>query len=335
MAGKKVTAIAAAAACVSSAAWGHHSPAAYDTGREIVLVGAVTEVAWQNPHVYITIESFSPDGARVEQDVEGGPLSALRAGGFRPEAVNLGDRVRILANPNRRGEGHTVLGLTLTTAGGAVMSLRGGRGEAPFPEAVAKSIAGVWRPATADFFALAQSRPSWPFTDEGRRAFADRDAMRAAVADCSPFGTPAIMIEPLPTKIEIGEDSVVMDLVGDDTRRIIVLDGRAPPPDAAPTRLGYSAGRWEGGVLVVETTAFAADPEGLGFALPSSPAKRVVERFRLSDDGRHLLYEATVEDPVYLREPLRMSSQWDYRPDIEPTELACDPENARRFVEDD
>lgn len=314
---------------------GAPQPAAYDTRREVVLEGTVTDVAWKNPHVYITIETSGPDGAAVALDVEAGPISALRATGLKPEAVNPGDHVRIRANPSRRGEGHAALGLTLTAADGAVMSLRGGQGEASTPEAEADSIAGVWRPEAAAFFALAGSRPSWPFTDEGRRAFTDQDAMRAAASDCSPFGTPAVMMEPLPTTIEIGADSVVMDLEGDDTRRIIDLDGRAPPPDAAPTRLGYSAGRWEGDVLVVETTGFAADPEGLGFALPSSTEKRVVERFRLSDDRRHLLYEATVEDPKYLRDPLRMRSQWDYRPDIEPTGLPCDPENARRFLEDD
>jgi hypothetical protein len=42
-------------------------------------------------------------------------------------------------------------------------------------------------------------------------------------------------------------------------------------------------------------------------------------------------YEVIVEDPEYLIEPLTHSSQLEYRPDLEPTGLACDLEAARRY----
>jgi len=42
-------------------------------------------------------------------------------------------------------------------------------------------------------------------------------------------------------------------------------------------------------------------------------------------------YEFVLEDPDYLAEPLTYRTQLEYRPDIEPTNLACDLETARRY----
>jgi hypothetical protein len=99
-----------------------------------------------------------------------------------------------------------------------------------------------------------------------------------------------------------------------------------------PTLLGHSVGRWEGDTLVVETVGFTAHPEGYAFDLPSSATKRIVERFSLDADRKHLDYEATVEDPEYLAAPVTHRGQWDYRPEQKPSGLPCEPEVARRFA---
>ena len=66
--------------------------------------------------------------------------------------------------------------------------------------------------------------------------------------------------------------------------------------------------------------------------LPSGAHKHLVERFTVSDDRKHLRYESTIEDPDYLAAPVAYSSEWDYRPDLAPTGIACDPDVARRFI---
>jgi len=82
------------------------------------------------------------------------------------------------------------------------------------------------------------------------------------------------------------------------TLRIVHLDGRAPPPPAAGSFEGWSAGRWEGDTLVIETTHSRADDlyrPGLGRPILVEPDSKVIERFtRLSD--REMLYQFTVED---------------------------------------
>ena len=97
---------------------------------------------------------------------------------------------------------------------------------------------------------------------------------------------------------------------------------------------GHSIGHFEGGTLVVDTTGYAPHPEGLAFDLPTSARKHVVERFTLSDDRKHIEYEAVVEDPEYYAAPIRHTSEWNYRPDQKPSGLPCDLEAARRFSRD-
>jgi hypothetical protein len=89
--------------------------------------------------------------------------------------------------------------------------------------------------------------------------------------------------------------------------RIVHMDGRPIPPDAVRTFEGWSAGRWEGDTLVVETTHSRADDlfrGGLGRPLMVEPDSKVIERFtRLSPSELH--YEFTVIDPDLYTKPWR------------------------------
>jgi hypothetical protein len=132
--------------------------------------------------------------------------------------------------------------------------------------------------------------------------------------------------------VEVGSAEVVFTIDAMNARRVVHLDRSSAPPGLEPSLLGYSLGRWENGTLIVETTHFTAQPEGYAFDLPSSTAKRIVERFALSADRKHLEYEATVEDPEYLAAPVSHRTLWDYRPERKPANLPCDPEAASRFA---
>jgi hypothetical protein len=66
--------------------------------------------------------------------------------------------------------------------------------------------------------------------------------------------------------------------------------------------------------------------------MPSSDRKHLVERFALDDDRRHLVYDVTVEDPIYLVQPVHHSAQWEYSPDLKPSGVKCDLEVARRYL---
>lgn len=89
-----------------------------------------------------------------------------------------------------------------------------------------------------------------------------------------------------------------------DSGRIIHLNGQAPP-DALRSRSGYSAGRWDGDTLVVETSHLAArDPSGVMVrsGVVVAEGSRIVERFTLKSENE-LLYQFTVEDPTLYSQP--------------------------------
>ena len=183
---------------------------------------------------------------------------------------------------------------------------------------------------------LGRAARAWPFTDKGRAAVAaTREARDASLAACVPYGPPALMAIPALAVVEVGTSEVTFVLDGMNARRVVHLDRQSQPCSARADLLGHSIGRWEGDTLVVETAGFSAQPNGYAFDLPSSAAKRIVERFALSADRKHLEYEATVEDAEYLAAPVTHRSQWDYRPGLKPANLPCDPEAASRFTTDE
>ena len=87
-----------------------------------------------------------------------------------------------------------------------------------------------------------------------------------------------------------------------EQKREIFMDGRPRPPEfGAHTWQGFSLGRWEGPVLVVETDHLKAGWIRRNGLMLSDRA-RMTERF--IRHGDLLTHVYIIEDPVYLTEPL-------------------------------
>lgn len=311
----------------------HHSRAAFDVTTEVILEGTVAEVIWKNPHVYLTLEITQPNGASVLQGVEVGPLSTLRPIGLTEQVLPVGERVIVRANPNRRGPGHIVVGLDVTTSGGQVYPLHVfGRGRVPPSVAAAASLAGRWVPVTDALGALVQGARNWPLTDVGRTGVADTVSQQASQGDCVPWAAPLLMALPMLRTLKVDDDAVTMRFDWMNAERTVYLNKDEHPDAPEPTLQGHSLGHWEGKTLVIDTVGFAPDREGAGFGVPSGTSKRLSERLSLSSDGQRLTYEFTVTDPLSLLQPVSHSMQWIHRPDLEPTGDQCDPDIATRFL---
>jgi len=98
-----------------------------------------------------------------------------------------------------------------------------------------------------------------------------------------------------------------------DARRTIYMDGRKRLANEAPSRLGYSVGRWEGDTLLIETSGILASRTP--WQSEHSDQLRVVERFTRSKDGKTLTLTATMTDPLDLREPVVIKHIWAWAPD--------------------
>ena len=106
-------------------------------------------------------------------------------------------------------------------------------------------------------------------------------------------------------------------IMNDDlTYRQIFLDGRALETDPSPNWMGYSVGRWEGDVLVVETKGFNDRTwlEATGY--PHTEGLRMTERYRRSDFG-HLQMEVKLEDPAIYSRPWTFTVAAQFAADTE------------------
>jgi hypothetical protein len=173
-----------------------------------------------------------------------------------------------------------------------------------------------------------QKRTSWivdppdgriPFTDAGKAAnkALAKDAYdgpegrpleeRCLVAIGSPEGPP-MMNTGFNAHYQIVQtkDHVAIEIEMNHDVRIVRLTDRRHAPDAIRPWMGDSVGWWEGDTLVVETTNFNPHTRiaSLGGGFAYSPQGKLTERFtRLAPD--RLMYEFTVEDPAYFKQPWR------------------------------
>jgi hypothetical protein len=315
-----------------ASALAHHSMAFFDQTQEILIEGTVDRFDWVNPHMYLYIETESPDGETVVIQGEGLGITQALVDGLERDALKPGMQIVVRANPNRGGFGKQVRILDVTTEDGEIH---------PFYAAntrtrkltPADSLEGKWAPARAALGAAFGALARFPLNAEARAIQAERHADGVCYAE----PTPVLSIFDEMRSIELGDDEVVLhfDNTGEHVIRTVHM-GAAHPADLQLSRHGHSVGKWDGDTLVIDTIGFEPNPSGLGLSTPSSPGKHTVERLTLTEDRTRLRYEVTVEDPMYLTGPATLAQQWDHRPDLEfsPASEACDDEVAGRFVEE-
>ncbi len=101
------------------------------------------------------------------------------------------------------------------------------------------------------------------------------------------------------TIVQTSDHVVIMSEMVHDVR-VIPIGERDPMPAHMSQWFGASWGRWDGDVLVVETTNLNPMHALQGGAIPSAHTK-VTERFRRADEDT-IIYEFTVEDPTLYSE---------------------------------
>jgi hypothetical protein len=144
--------------------------------------------------------------------------------------------------------------------------------------------------------ALAKSvNPLLPTTWEDRSLF-ERCISRGAVAVLPTLYGNGLRIVQGPGVVAISHEMI-------HETRIIPIGGRMPN-NALRSYMGYSAGRWEGDTLVIETSGFTNKTALAGTR--HSETLRLVERLtRTAEDT--ITYEATVDDPNTWVAPWKVS----------------------------
>jgi len=153
------------------------------------------------------------------------------------------------------------------------------------------------------------------------------------LAECAEISNPTmfgngIYISASPGRVEMTHPQAA--------ERTIWMNGGGPRP--RPGELfqhGFSVGRFDGDDLVVETTHFTFDPDGMDdhLHMASSVRKKVAERYHLIEDNVMRL-TITLEDPTFLTRPFTYAFLFARKPGgPAPSWRSCDPDLGRREVE--
>ena len=153
---------------------------------------------------------------------------------------------------------------------------------------------------------------------------------------CITRGLPASML-PFPynngVRIFQAPGYVVMQLEIVHETRIIPLDGRGGLPGPMQNWLGASRGHFEGNTLVIDTRGFNGQSPMVivgptNQPVPTSKQLHMVER--LTPTGPNTLqYEATIEDPVVMTAPWKLSFPWTRNDKYKLYEYACHEGNVQ------
>ncbi len=195
---------------------------------------------------------------------------------------------------------------------------------APDPEGRPGGIEGIVAPRylidiTKDL------RPSdVPFTPWAAALYRQRAANSRKdnpLARCLPAGVPRLDAYTHPYKI-VQVPGLTLVLYEAATFRQIFTDGRDLPKDPEPSWMGYSIGRWEADVFVVDTNGFNDKTWLDGNGHPNSDAMHLTERFRRRNIGQ-MDIEIAIDDPLAYTKRLTYTQPQRLLPDTDLLEYVC------------
>lgn len=185
-------------------------------------------------------------------------------------------------------------------------------------------LSGLWVPDDARGSLFDESRiQPWALDAmaEAERGFYTADPR----FHCLPSGPSSYPAGPTVggTRRIIQNPEIIAILNPDMTYREVFMDGRGLEPDPLlPTWMGYSAGRWEGDTLVVESNGYNDKTWLTREGLPHTDQLRITERYTRRDFG-HMELEITYEDPGTFTGPVQAIVDLVLRPDGAMLEVVC------------
>ncbi len=144
-------------------------------------------------------------------------------------------------------------------------------------------------------------------------------------AQCLPLGPAYLTAQYREFRI-VQSPTVIVFAYSDGMHREIFLDGRALEPNPNPSWMGYSVGRWEGDVLVVESNGYTDRSWLDGGGHPHTEDLRITERYTRRSIG-HMDVEVTLRDPALYAKPITVTTPINLLADTEMLEGVC--ENSR------
>lgn len=327
------TTIAGAFAAISLSVTAHHSMAEFEPRTEMLEIeGVISKFSWRNPHVMLELTGNNADGSEQTWTIESSAVSSLRRRGYTGDEISEGDSVRIAGFPSNRRDNFLQMrhllrlkdNVEFLFSGPPVprwsTSTRGSETNVFDPEQVAAATGnGIFR-----LWASEGAANAWYFTGRPLATYGLTETAAATasqwddiadnpIMDCIGPGMPGAMGNPYPMEFSQVGDNIELRLEEFDVLRVIhVGDSVADPETIAPSKMGYSIGRWEGETLVVDTSRISW-PYLNRSGVPQTPNVTVNERFTVMDSGNRMQTIMTIDDPATLVEPFELTLEYFWR----------------------
>jgi hypothetical protein len=208
-------------------------------------------------------------------------------------------------------------------------NLKKPRPDAPF------DLTGTWFVDLSAGFDTWRSGPPYPkFKGDAATAFAESEqakkegkSYRDWIGQCYPAGMPVIMTRVWPIAMIQLPTAIYMVSGFENALRMIYLDGRkhTPADEVVRSYNGESIGHWEGDTLVVDTRSMVSDKHVIDDGLPVSDEFRIIERIRLTNNGKTLEDTWTLIDPRNWEGEWTSVHKWKRTDDTDITEVECLP----------
>lgn len=309
-------------ATVTPLAGAHHGFAAhFDPDQPIRIEGSVKQFDFINPHGFLHIDSVNDAGEPVVYVCDLQARTQLARRGVDETLFTVGEPIIVEGYQARRDPYGCEFGKG-TFADGSSFTMRS-TDEArtqfaanlapPLAPGASRSVFGDWiRPG---MFGDASGR-------SGRISGGEDSITAAGQAASDAFdpiaGNPAIQCKAgspinswgnpgLATTIRQVNNEIFIYHESMDVTRAVQMNRSEHPADIEPSDMGHSIGRWEDGVLIIDTEKFTAGV--LAGSTLHSDQMTLEERLSITPDKSRLLISWTANDPEYYAEPLTGSQE--------------------------
>jgi hypothetical protein len=318
----------------------------FDTVQE--LQGEVVRLSWRNPHVELTLGVTDENGDVVHWEIEAQDINTMSRRGLTKELLNEGEIIRVAGHPHKfKARVMSVTNLLLPN--GTEIRFRGnpkprwekqrtlGFGNVDVEKLLAtvdteagkaKGLFRVWMRARRGGFPA-----ELPLTEAAlshQRNWVEADDPNL---DCTVPGMPPAMRLTPPHPIDFIEQkdgNILLRIEFFDIVRTIHMNADVEPQDQPASAQGYSVGRWEDDVLVVNTSRVNWPYFDNMATIPLSETAEMYERFEISEDGTQMDYSLVVTDSSTFTEPVTGRWLMDWRPDLEMQKYDCIPPEGHR-----
>ncbi len=346
---------------LSASAWAHHSRGNFNQELVLEFQGVVKEFTWRNPHAFTTLDVEMDSGETKELLLELNSIAVLTREGWTRDTLSVGDEVTVFANPdfdsskNLYYSNYLILpdGELIASAPGSAPDVVPRRPQRQIDQTTrSEDLSGIWRTEGGRFgvggmgMGAGNATPAavslggqtaavgLPVTALGQAELDSWDARDNPWFRCV-SKTPPWLFSGVGAHwfVRDSDDEVLIRHEILDVERTVHLGMTGHPPETEPSHLGHSIGWFEGETLVVDTAYFAPAQWGIGNGVSSSEQKHLIERFTLMGDGRRMRLEYTIEDPVYLTEPVSLSQTFGLDSGYPwQDEYGCDAEASSRHI---